>query len=330
MRRHCGVNVFSRRCPAGCKRWCVKRAVVTKDSSVKRDCNHVSRITHYERYLTMSDSILSIGVIGTGGMGGRHARNLALRTPGVRVVALMDIDEVRAAEVAAICGGATIYTDGKALIADPDVQAVVIASPDSTHAALALACIEAGKPALCEKPLASSVADAENVLQAELATGRRLLQLGFMREYDPAHRAVKEAVTEGSVGRPLLFRGLHTNVNRNGVARSIEDVIINSAIHDIHSARWLLNDEISSVYVEHIPVTAEQPRTCRLALLQLTGQNGSIAVIEMNADAGYGYEVAVEMVGELGTVGSNGLAGPLVRREQTLAQTIDYDLAQAF
>lgn len=73
----------------------MKRAVVTKDSSVKRESNHVSRIMHYERYLTMSDSILSIGVIGTGGMGGRHARNLALRTPGVRVVALMDIDEVR-------------------------------------------------------------------------------------------------------------------------------------------------------------------------------------------------------------------------------------------
>lgn len=71
--------------------------------------------------------MVQIGVIGTGGMGGRHARNLANKTPGAKVVAVMDIDQERAKAVAAECGGATVYTDAKAMIADPAVQAVVVA-----------------------------------------------------------------------------------------------------------------------------------------------------------------------------------------------------------
>jgi myo-inositol 2-dehydrogenase/D-chiro-inositol 1-dehydrogenase len=277
----------------------------------------------------MFQSTVKIGVIGTGGMGGRHARNLAQNTPGAQVVAVMDMDANRAGEVAARCGGAQLFTDAKALIADEAVQAVVIASPDTTHAPLALACIEARKPALCEKPLASRLEDAEKVLQAEMASGQRFLQIGFMREYDPPHDEVKKIVDSGAIGRPLLFRGLHTNVS-SGPPRTIEDVIINSAIHDIHSARWLLEDEVSQVYVEHIPADPAQPDSCRFALIQLTFAGGALALVEMNVDAGYGYEVAIDVTGETGSVGTNGLSGPVLRRNAGLAQTIDADWLKRF
>jgi myo-inositol 2-dehydrogenase/D-chiro-inositol 1-dehydrogenase len=277
----------------------------------------------------MFQKIVHVGVIGTGGMGGRHARNLALSTLGAQVVAVMDVDERRAGEVAEICGGAKIFSDGAALIQDEDVEAVVIASPDVTHAPLALAAIEAGKPTLLEKPLASNLSDAERVLCAEMARGRQLLQIGFMREYDPAHREIKDALLRGAIGRPLLFRGLHTNLS-GGAPRTIEDVIINSAIHDIHSARWLMADEVTQVYVEHIPALASDPESCRLALIQMTFAGGGMAVIEMNVDAGYGYEVAINVTAESGSIGADGLSGTIVRQQQHAAQSVDPDWLARF
>ena len=153
----------------------------------------------------MTDSKLRIGVIGTGGMGGRHARNFARYVGAADLVAIMDVDKARAAEVAKSCGGAAVFDDALALINDPSVNALVIASPDPTHADLAIACIQAGKPVLCEKPLGVNLEDAERVLRAEVAGGKRLVQVGLMRMFDPQHMALKQAIDDGEIGRPLFF-----------------------------------------------------------------------------------------------------------------------------
>ena len=117
----------------------------------------------------MGTESIKVGVIGTGAIGSIHAENLMRRTIGARVIAVMDIDQDRANSVAAACDGARVYSDASELIADPDVDAVLIASTDASHAEFTLGCIEAGKPALCEKPLATTAADAERVVRAELA-----------------------------------------------------------------------------------------------------------------------------------------------------------------
>src|ERR1700712_5592899 len=98
---------------------------------------------------------VGIGVIGTGVMGAEHARLLASETPGAHLAAVCDANAERARAAAS---GAAVFADPAALIASPAVEAVVIASPDATHAELALACLKAGKPALCEKPLAAATA----------------------------------------------------------------------------------------------------------------------------------------------------------------------------
>ena len=277
----------------------------------------------------MSNATLQIGVIGTGGMGGRHARNLALYTPNAAVVAVMDLDTERANVVAEICGGATVYDDAQALIANPAVNAVVIASPDPTHADLAKRCIWANKPVLCEKPLATTVADAKTVMEAEVAAGRSVVQLGFMREYDEAHRKIRAVVHAGQLGKPLYFRGTHSNLS-TGRVRSIEDVIINSAIHDIHSAQWLLGATVVEVATRFIPVPGEQVESCRLALIDLTFDNGALANIEIFADAGYGYEVRVEVMCEDGSIASDGLSGVQQRRILTKSQAIEADWLARF
>jgi myo-inositol 2-dehydrogenase/D-chiro-inositol 1-dehydrogenase len=239
-------------------------------------------------------------------------------------VAVMDVDRARAEAVAAQNGGGKVYTDANELIADADVEAVVIASPDPFHAEAALACLDTGKPVLCEKPLATNLADAEKVLQAEVAGGQRLIQLGFMREYDPAHQAVKKIVERGDIGRLIVFHGMHSALGWES-PRTTEDVIINSAVHDIHSARWLLQQEVTQVFVQRVAANDAQPETCRFLLVQMTLTDGSLGVIEVNADSGYGYQVDVELTGSQGSVRTSPALTPVVRQARRQFRTIPED-----
>ncbi|MCB9421704.1 MAG: Gfo/Idh/MocA family oxidoreductase [Ardenticatenaceae bacterium] len=239
--------------------------------------------------------MLKVGVIGTGGMGSRHVRNLHNQTPA-QVVAVMDVDRAQAEAAAAIVGGCTVYTDAQALVDDPEVQAVVIASPDPYHAAAALACIAAGKPTLCEKPLALTLEEAKQVLDSEVAGGKRLMQLAFMREYDPQHRAVKDVVEKGELGDIIFFRGIHTGYALPQ-ARTAEDIIINSSVHDIHSARWLLQEEITQVFSQSVPSDPQRPETSKFVSSHLTFKNGSLGVLEEYHEAPFGYQVDVELIG---------------------------------
>ena len=278
----------------------------------------------------MSNSrTINIGVIGTGGMGGRHVRNLTHEVAAAQVVALMDVDQARLQEMAAACGASHTFTDSNALINHPAVEAVLIAAPDRFHAALTRACIAAGKPVFCEKPLASNAAEAYQVIEAEIAGGRRLVQLGFMREYDPAHVRVKQIMDSGELGKALAFRGFHIN-SPFGQPCSIEDVITNSAVHDIHSARWLMGDEIERVYTSYVPYHPAQPETARLVLIQLHYRNGAIGQIECNAEGGYGYEVDVKLTGETGSVHTNSLQSAIVSRANQRGQWVEEDWLQRF
>ena len=232
---------------------------------------------------------LGVGVIGTGGMGGRHLENLDARAGQASVVAVMDTDAARLAKVADTFQ-AVPHRETQALIDDPNVEAILIASPDSTHAELALACIAAGKPVLCEKPLATTVEDARAVVEAEAATGRSLVQVGFMRHFDPQHVAVKAAIDRGDIGRRLYFRGWHRSPALPPYPSSAE-VIVSSAIHDLYSARWLLDSEISEISV--IGTATDPARSSELELQVITMKmaNGTIGMVEVNRDSSYGYEV---------------------------------------
>jgi myo-inositol 2-dehydrogenase/D-chiro-inositol 1-dehydrogenase len=272
--------------------------------------------------------ILNVGVIGVGGMGGRHARNLTREVPGVQIVALMDLDDARMDAVAAETGAHLRFTDGHALIDHPDVDAVVIAVPDRFHAALARHCIDAGKPVLCEKPLAVSAAEALTVVEAELAAGQRLLQLGFMREFDPAHTRVRDACARGDIGPLRIFRSMHSGVN-TGAPRTIEDVITNSAIHDIHSARWLMPGEITRVFTTRV-AAPDKPDTANAVLITLEFADGAVGLIDCNVDSGYGYEVDVSISGAHGVASTNALQSAVVRRANRREQWIEDDWLQRF
>src|SRR6476619_7497304 len=97
-----------------------------------------------------------VGVIGAGLMGTAHVRILAGAVSGAQVVAVSDALRPNAERLAAEMGVETIHEDGLDLIRDQRVDAVVIASPSPTHEPFTLACLQGGKPVLCEKPLAAT------------------------------------------------------------------------------------------------------------------------------------------------------------------------------
>ena len=198
---------------------------------------------------------IGIGIIGAGVMGADHARSVATAVGGAHLAALSDADADRAARVAAETGAARRHADAIALIADPAVDAVLIASPDATHAQFVLACLKAGKPVLCEKPLAATLAEAEAIIAAETALGRRLVQVGFMRRFDPGYADMKARLDAGEIGAAVMLHAVHRNAAVPAWFES-EMVITNSAVHDIDVARFLLGEEIVAATVFAPPAPA--------------------------------------------------------------------------
>lgn len=249
----------------------------------------------------MNDKPVAVGVIGTGGMGTKHAINLHRYVGGARVVAVYDLDQGHATQAAAQCGNPKVFDDPIKLIEDSSVEAVLIASTDDTHVRLTLACLKAGKPVLCEKPLATSVEDAIKVLEAEVAIGVKLISVGFMRRFDPQHVAVKEAIQSGELGLPLLWKGVHRNAS---VAFGITGatILTNSAGHDYDSARFLLGEEVEEVYVRGLKSRSElHPDTKDLLLIELFMSNNTMGTAEVYVNDDYGYEVSAEVVCQKGT-----------------------------
>lgn len=153
-----------------------------------------------------------IGVIGAGIMGADHVRIVARDLPGAELRMVCDPDGARAKAVAEAIGAGDVSTDPESVIARGDVDAVIVASPDVTHAPLSLACIRAGKKVLCEKPLSQSPAECIAVMGAEAAAEQRFVQLGFLRRYDQAYVEMKQALADGTLGRALMMHNIPRNV----------------------------------------------------------------------------------------------------------------------
>jgi myo-inositol 2-dehydrogenase / D-chiro-inositol 1-dehydrogenase len=243
-----------------------------------------------------------IGIIGAGAMGGCHARLLARHVAGARLVAIADVDRERAAALADEVGAAEVRDDGRELVASPDVDAVIVASSPETHEELVAACLDAGKPVLCEKPLAASAQAGGRIVDAEAATGARLVTLGFMRRYDRAYLELKRRLDGGEIGDPLLVHCVHRNAD---IPDSFDQraAITDSVVHEVDVARWLLGEEIAAVTVvagratRHAPDGVSDPQ---IVLLETEGR--VVVEAESFLRARYGYDVRCEVVGETGTL----------------------------
>ncbi|WP_431324786.1 Gfo/Idh/MocA family oxidoreductase [Rhizobium sp. YTU87027] len=234
---------------------------------------------------------LAVGVIGAGVMGSEHARILAEDTVGAHLAAVCDADQTRALAAAR---GNWVATDPLEMIRSDRIDAVLVASPDATHAGLVLACIEAGKHVLCEKPLAMTAAEARGVVEAEIANGKRLVQVGYMRRFDPAYMELKRLKETGTIGATTI---LH-NVHRNPVVPEWFNgpmSVTNAFVHEIDVSRWLLGSELVSARVHSMP--GGDP-----LLITMETDRNEIISTEVFMNCQYGYHVHAQLVGRQGTI----------------------------
>ena len=270
-----------------------------------------------------------VGVVGVGAIGADHAARLAHEVPGACVTAVFDVDTARAAHVADRVGARAAATWRQLVEAD-DVDAVVVASPGHLHPEQAVACVAAGRPVLVEKPLATSAAQALTVLDAEVAAGRRLVQVGFMRRYDGAYLDVKRALDAGAAGTPLLAHAVHRNVSSPDFFSGVMS-LTDSVVHEIDVFRWLLDAEVAAVTVVPVRANPDGPdglRDPQVVVLHLDG--GQVVTVESFLNARYGYDVRCEVVGSLGTVSLENPRTSVVRSAAGVAEPVPQTWQERF
>lgn len=245
--------------------------------------------------------MLNIGVIGCGAIGRDHIRRLTDLVPDCCVTACADYFAQAAKDVAAQYG-IKAYETGEELIAAPQVDAVLIASSDPSHAGYVLAGLEAKKFVFCEKPLAQNAADCEKIIAAETAIGKRLVQVGFMRRYDRGYAEMKRIIDSGELGAPLMLHACHRNVSQPDGFKT-EMGVSNVAIHELDICRWLLDDEYQSAQVLKVKQSAcsnkgyDNPQ-----IVLLETKTGARIDVEVQVADAYGYDIQCQVVCEKGTV----------------------------
>jgi len=249
---------------------------------------------------------VKIGLIGAGRMGQVFAHHLAFSVAEADFVALADADDATAQEAARRFGVAAAYHDYHELLANPDIEAVVIATPTHTHPEVIAAAAKAGKHIFSEKPLALTLDECQAAIAAVETAGVKF-QLGFMRHYDPGYVMAKKQIEAGAIGKPVMFKSVGRDPKRTSLEFARREnsggLIADMGVHDFDLARWLMGSEVERVSTEGgclvYPELAEVGDIDN-AIINLKFVNGAIGNIDVSRNAVYGYDIRTEILGSEG------------------------------
>jgi myo-inositol 2-dehydrogenase/D-chiro-inositol 1-dehydrogenase len=245
--------------------------------------------------------MLKVGLLGAGRIAGVHATAISSH-PGSTLVAVSDINADAAAKLAAQYGAEARTTD--AILADPAIDAVLIATSTDTHSDLIERATGAGKAVLCEKPVDLSLARAQACLKVAAKNGKPVM-IGFNRRFDPNFAALKAALDRGEIGKPEMLSITSFDPAPPPVAyiKVSGGLFRDMMIHDFDMASFLMGAA---------PVTVSAVGTCLVdpaigaagdvdtAVVTLTYADGRLAVIRNSRRAVYGYDQRVELLGSEG------------------------------
>jgi myo-inositol 2-dehydrogenase / D-chiro-inositol 1-dehydrogenase len=247
---------------------------------------------------------VGVALIGSGRMGSFHGQTLARRIPGARLVAVADPAPDAAKRLATALGADRASTDPAEVLADPAVDAVVIAAPARFHADLVVAAADAGKGVFCEKPMALTLADADRAIAAAQAAGV-VLQVGFNRRFAPDWAAARALLEDGRLGTPRLLRSVTRDPGGFDPSRVPPNTIFNETlIHDFDTLRFLNpGAEAVQAYATADALVEPDWRDRGLldtAVVVVRFDNGAVGVAEACFEAAYGYDVRGEVFGSGG------------------------------
>lgn len=251
---------------------------------------------------------LGVAVVGVGTLGRRHAENVRYAIPEARLVAVVDRDMNRAERVARELTVNQATDQIEDIAGRQDIQAFVIASPSKFHPEAIQIAAQHGKHVFCEKPIALTVAEADAALDAVSKAGV-LLQIGFMRRYDPAYANAKKRIEAGEIGDPIMFKSLGRD--REPPSADFYEGGINgtlfsdAAIHDFDLARWMMSDEVAEVHTyAGLLASPELARFNEIdvCLVNLRFLRGGIGNVEAFRKSNYGYDIRTEITGTKGTI----------------------------
>lgn len=272
---------------------------------------------------------LKLGLVGTGAIGRTHIERINNTLQGARVIACSDVHTEFGQSVAEKYG-LTFFADGETMIQDSSIDAVVVTTADSYHEQYVNAAIKAGKYVFVEKPLAPEADACKRIVNVEIAGGKKLVQVGFMRRYDPGYRQLKKLIDDRTYGVPLLLHCAHRNAavgNDFTTPMSVE----NSMIHEIDVLRWLLDEDYATAEVVFGKKTRHAgPHLQDPQVMILTTKSGVRIDVESFVNCRYGYDIKCEVVCEDGTFNLPEPPNAMVRAYASRITPICSDWSQRF
>lgn len=241
---------------------------------------------------------LRIGVVGAGRMGYDHIKRIHSTINNAVVAAVIDIDEAKAQQAVEGIEGAKVFTDFETALEADAFDAVLIATPGFLHTPVLLPAIAKGLPILCEKPLTTDSASSWEIVQAEVAAGKRLVQVGFMRRFDSGYQKIRSLAESKEHGELLQLSCDHINpdVPESYTGRNLID---DTVVHEFDGIRYLTGEEIKNVQVrtgknsKHVKGDLQDP-----AQVLIETESGILVTVNTHVVAQYGYAVTTKAVFE--------------------------------
>nr|WP_321984846.1 inositol 2-dehydrogenase [uncultured Lichenicoccus sp.] len=245
--------------------------------------------------------MVRFAVLGCGRIGRMHAANLA-RHPDAELVTVFDVSLAAAAEVASSLGVTQAGSVEEAL-ADPRVDAVLIASLTATHVELIIAAARAGKPVLCEKPIDLDMTRVTRCWN-EIGSLNPTVMVGFNRRFDPSFAALQRRVQEGEIGRveQVVITSRDPGPPPIAYIKGSGGLFRDMTIHDFDMARFLVGDivEVSAFGASLVDPAIGEAGDIDAAMITLRAASGALVHINNSRRCSYGYDQRLEVFGEAG------------------------------
>ena len=268
----------------------------------------------------------NVGIIGVGRIGRVHAQSITNLIPNAKVKAVMDVylDGVR--EYADSMGIPDVYGDYNELLADPEIDAVLVCSSTDTHAEISMAAMKAGKHVFCEKPIDYDLDRIDQVLKVAEETGVKF-QVGFNRRFDHNFARINQVTKDGVVGDPHIIKITSRDPEPPPISyvKVSGGLFFDMAIHDFDMARFQAGSEVTEVYAlggSLVDPEIGKAGDVDTAITTLKFENGAMAVIDNSRKAAYGYDQRVEVFGSKGSVEARNdkATNTLLRTEEAVTQ----------